>query len=107
MEDLIKNWRTQINKGFFPFIILKAIAKKRQYGYSLLVTINDETGLEVSEGTIYPILVRLNEVGLVSAKWTEQKSGMPRKYYEVSDEGRKAIETMEEMLTNYFKTLKQ
>ncbi|MBB5634480.1 PadR family transcriptional regulator PadR [Pedobacter cryoconitis] len=107
MEELLKNWQVQINKGFYPYIILKSLISRKQYGYSLIVSINDQMGLNVSEGTIYPILIRLNEIGLINSEWVERKSGIPRKYYELSENGMKTIEHMEFLIEGYVKQMKQ
>jgi PadR family transcriptional regulator PadR len=64
------------------------------YGYLLIVKIKECTGLEISEGTIYPILSRLKEDGWLDSKWVEQKTGIPRKYYTLTKDGENMLEEL-------------
>lgn len=87
-------WVTQLKKCVIPLLILELLNENHSYGYLLISMIKDCTGLIISEGTIYPILNRLYEEGLVEYKWIEQKSGIPRKYYILTDNGRSTLSEM-------------
>ena len=77
-------------------LILTALASLQQehYGYSLRKKLID-AGLDIDEGTLYPLLSRMKRAELVSYQWEESKSGPPRKVYTVTPEGRKTLTTLE------------
>lgn len=70
------------------------LERKEYYGYLLIVRIKECTGYDVSEGTIYPILNRLKADELVDCEWVEQKTGIPRKYYRLTKEGKKTLKQL-------------
>ena len=88
-------WRTQVKKGVLEFIILLRLRGADQYGYELITEIKRAMQLDVSEGTVYPLLARLGKDGLVTAYWQEG-DGVPRKYYRLTDQGRKVLRTMQD-----------
>ena len=90
MENKIK----QLRKGILELSILGSLYFESHYGYSLIKTISGEGDIEITEGTIYPILNRLSREGLVSSDWMESKQGPPRKYYSLTNNGRKAVEIL-------------
>ncbi len=92
--DFIKNWDTQLKKGMLPVFVLLTLKKKEYYGYELIEELKSSAGLEVTESTIYPLLTRLMNEGLLIHKWVEQPSGIPRKYYSLSVEGNKKLQEM-------------
>ncbi|MDI1354199.1 MAG: PadR family transcriptional regulator [bacterium] len=92
--EFLQNWDTQLKKGILPLFVLKALSKKECYGYELIQELKLSAGLEVTEGTIYPLLIRLMKYNLLTSKWVEQPSGIPRKYYQISDLGKKALKEM-------------
>lgn len=93
-QKFIDNWITQLKKTILPLLIMSMLDKKEFYGYLLIVRIKECTGYEVSEGTIYPILNRMKSDGLVDSQWVEQKTGIPRKYYKLTNEGRKTLKQL-------------
>jgi PadR family transcriptional regulator, regulatory protein PadR len=90
----IDNWTSQVKKGTLAFMVLKILKDKEFYGYELIEQIKNKTNIEISEGTLYPLLNRLKKEDLVTSKWVEQPSGIPRKYYVLNQNG---IETLIEM----------
>jgi PadR family transcriptional regulator PadR len=92
MENKIK----QLRKGILELAILGALDRKSHYGYSLIKHLTGGNGVELTEGTIYPILSRLAKEGLISAEWVESRQGPPRKYYALTDDGREAHRVLEE-----------
>ena len=86
MENKIK----QLRKGILELAILAALEHRSHYGYSLIRHLTGGNGIELTEGTIYPILSRLAREGLVSAAWAESHQGPPRKYYALTPNGQKA-----------------
>src|SRR6185436_19899382 len=98
MNDFFDNWTVQVRKGVLELCILNALADEERYGYDLVKTLVDVHGLGVTEGTIYPLLSRLRVAGLISSRLEESSSGPARKYYSLTREGRKAMETMNEYM---------
>jgi len=102
-NEFLDKWKSQVKKGTLSFIVLNAISKKELYGYELIEIIKKSTAIEIAEGTLYPLMNRLKKEGLATSKWIEQESGIPRKYYILTDEG---IITLKQML-NYWNELQQ
>jgi len=92
MENKIK----QLRKGILELAIMGALEHRSHYGYSLIKHLTGGNGVELTEGTIYPILSRLSREGLVSAEWAESRQGPPRKYYALTPNGKKAYRVLQE-----------
>jgi PadR family transcriptional regulator, regulatory protein PadR len=90
MENKIR----QLRKGVLELAILGILYRESHYGYSLIRTLTAAGDLELTEGTIYPILGRLAKEGLVRAQWVESRQGPPRKYYTLTAKGRSAFEVL-------------
>jgi len=88
-------WDSQLRKGLLDFIILLYLQKKDFYGYELIRELKRLTDIELSEGTIYPLLNRLKKEDLISSKWVEMETGVPRKYYRITEKGRNALKDMQ------------
>ncbi len=86
MENKIK----QLRKGILELAILGALDRQSHYGFSLIKHLTGDNGIDLTEGTIYPILSRLSREGLVSAEWVESSQGPPRKYYVLTESGSEA-----------------
>ena len=85
------NLITQMKKGILPLVVLLIISKQDSYGYKISSEIEKTLGFEVADGTIYPILMRLCKDELIEPNWVQKESGMPRKYYKITEIGRKYI----------------
>jgi len=73
--------------------ILAALWEGRRYGLEILRRLESDSDLIVSEGTVYPLLTRLKALGLVRSEWVESDAGHPRKYYSLTQAGkRRAME---------------
>lgn len=75
-----------MKKGLLDLCALSLLAKKERYGYELAELLASKT--DSSIGTIYPILRKMKEAGLVTTKLSEDSGGPPRKYYFITDAGR-------------------
>jgi PadR family transcriptional regulator, regulatory protein PadR len=93
-NELIRKWESQVRKGTLDFLILLFLRKKEYYGYELIKVVKDTTELEISEGTIYPLLNRLKREELIASRWLDMDAGMPRKYYQITEKGVRALEEM-------------
>ncbi len=89
-------WKSQIKKGLIEYMILLLLEKKTYYGYELIDMIKQESSIEIAEGTLYPLLNRLKKDGMLSSKWHELESGIPRKYYTITEKGKEQIVLMNE-----------
>jgi DNA-binding PadR family transcriptional regulator len=76
-------------------IILSILASRESYGYAILKRIEDLSGGELSwdDGTLYPVLHRLENEGLLSSVWRVAETGRRRKYYRLTARGHKVLET--------------
>jgi len=90
----MENKITQLRKGILELAVLGCLYHERHYGYSLIKTLVGEGDLDITEGTIYPILSRLFKEELVKAEWVESNQGPPRKYYSLSAKGEQAFEVL-------------
>lgn len=84
--------RSQLLKGILEGCILAIISKETVYGYELAMKLQDQ-GLDVSEGSIYPILLRLQKEKLIQGEMRKSPSGPNRKYYTLTDAGEESLET--------------
>ncbi len=79
-----------MRKGVLEYCILSIINKKEVYASDIIFQLK-EAELIVVEGTLYPLLTRLKNDGLLSYRWEESKTGPPRKYYEITDGGKEFL----------------
>ncbi|XCB30452.1 PadR family transcriptional regulator [Arcanobacterium hippocoleae] len=79
---------SQLRKGAIELIALGLLASCPSYGGQLVERFRDEAGLEVSAGTLYPLLACLRKSGLVVTVWEESPVGPPRKIYELAEAGK-------------------
>lgn len=91
---LFENWSTQLRKGMLELCILNDIRNRQMYGYEIVRRLRKIEGLIISEGTIYPILSRLKRQGLIKTYMQESPEGAPRKYYELTQQGKKLTAQM-------------
>ncbi len=101
--NILDKWKSQVKKGTLSFLVLNAISKKELYGYGLIEIIKRSTAIDIAEGTLYPLMNRLKKEGLTTSKWVEQESGIPRKYYIITDEGKITLKQMR----NYWNKLQE
>jgi PadR family transcriptional regulator PadR len=80
----LENVKAQMRKGVLEFCILSILSKGDAYATDLLNKLK-ESELIVVEGTIYPLLTRQKNAGLLSYRWEESTQGPPRKYYALTD----------------------
>lgn len=83
----IENTKAQMRKGVLEYCILTVLRDEDAYVAEILDTLKDAK-LLVVEGTIYPLLTRLKNAGLLNYRWEESTSGPPRKYYGLTETGK-------------------
>ncbi|MDG1261960.1 MAG: PadR family transcriptional regulator [Flavobacteriales bacterium] len=82
----IENTKAQMRKGVLEFCILSLLAEQEAYPSDIITQLKDAK-LIVVEGTLYPLLTRLKNAGLLNYRWEESTSGPPRKYYSLTETG--------------------
>lgn len=98
----VENTKTQMRKGILEYCILSVIKNNEAYASDIIEKLK-EAKLIVVEGTIYPLLTRLKNAGILQYKWEESQSGPPRKYYSLTLEGANFLLELDET----WKELKQ
>lgn len=86
----IENAKAQMRKGVLEFCILGVLSKGEAYPSDILSGLK-QARLIVVEGTLYPLLTRLKNDGLLSYRWEESTQGPPRKYYQLTESGRQFL----------------
>lgn len=95
----LANWDSQARKGVLVLIVMSALSAREYYGYELVEHILTNAGVEVSDGTLYAILVRLKAEGLVDTRWEAAERGPARKYYALTGDGRALLADMKRSWT--------
>jgi PadR family transcriptional regulator, regulatory protein PadR len=85
------NLLAQMRRGAIEFCVLALLRDRDRYGLDITRTLAADE-LVTSEGTIYPLLARLRQDGLVETNWHESPQGPPRRYYRLTDDGRDALD---------------
>ena len=94
MEPNAENVRSQMRKGVLEYCILCVLAKREAYASSIIEELK-AADMIVVEGTLYPLLIRQKNQGLLSYRWEESTQGPPRKYYCITDKGRAQLTEMD------------
>jgi len=82
----IQNTQSQMRKGVLEFCILSIIRQGEVYPSDLVEKMK-AANLHILEGTLYPLLTRLKNAGVLTYRWVESNSGPPRKYFVMTDQG--------------------
>lgn len=90
----IENAKAQMRKGVLEYCILLVLDGEPLYASNIIQKLK-EAKMIVVEGTLYPLLTRLKNAGLLAYKWEESTQGPPRKYYELTDSGRQFLGELE------------
>jgi len=90
----IENTKAQMRKGVLEYCILLVLDGKPLYASDIIQNLK-EAKMIVVEGTLYPLLTRLKNAGLLTYRWEESTQGPPRKYYELTDRGRDILNELE------------
>jgi len=89
----VENTKAQMRKGILEYCILTVLSKREAYPSDIIEELK-KAKLIVVEGTLYPLLTRLKNAGLLSYNWVESSSGPPRKYYALTDDGKAFLEEL-------------
>ena len=91
IPDIFENLRLELRRGCLILAVLAALRTER-YGYTLRKSLADQ-GMEIDEGTLYPLLRRLETHGLLVSEWREQDKRQKR-FYRLSDDGTQILERL-------------
>lgn len=94
----VDNAKSQMRKGMLEYCIMLLLKDQPCYSSDIIGRLK-EANLLVVEGTLYPLLTRLKNDGVLAYEWQESTQGPPRKYYVLSEEGRQMLEALEEAWT--------
>lgn len=90
----VENTKAQMRKGVLEFCILSILSNGDAYPSEIIERMK-QAKLIVVEGTLYPLLTRLKNTGLLSYRWEESNSGPPRKYYKLTELGIQFLKELE------------
>jgi PadR family transcriptional regulator PadR len=91
----IDNTQSQMRRGILEFCILSVIRRGEAYPSDIVEEMR-ESKLQVLEGTLYPLLTRLKNAGMLTYRWVESSSGPPRKYFSLTEQGETLYRQLEE-----------
>ncbi len=92
---MTERYERQMKKGVLEILVLRLLGEKEQYGYQLISELKCRSGeyFILKEGTLYPILYRLEDDGLVTSEWSAPKGKeVSKKYYRITGKGRAVLE---------------
>lgn len=91
----VENTKAQMRKGILEYCILSILSRGDSYAPQIIAELK-AAEMIVVEGTLYPILTRQKNQGLLTYRWEESPQGPPRKYYSLTNEGREALAQLDE-----------
>lgn len=91
----IDNAKAQMRKGILEYCILSILSREDSYAPKIIAELKDAEMIVV-EGTLYPILTRLKNQGILTYRWEESPQGPPRKYYSLTPDGKEALQQLDE-----------
>ena len=103
--DSPDRWEAQLRKGALEMAALASLWRGRLYGLEIIRFLEKHSQLVLAEGTIYPILNRLKDEGLLASEWVEAVAGHPRKYYSLTVAGRHRLRLMAEAWVSFSRGL--
>ncbi len=93
-------YERQMKKGVLDMLVLKLLESEAKYGYQIIQEMKEKSEdiFILKDGTLYPILYRLEDEGMVISKWSEAVGKqVPRKYYEITEVGKSTLKSIEEL----------
>jgi PadR family transcriptional regulator PadR len=97
----------ELKRGSLELIVLHLLGPGEAYGYGIVSKLTEQTNgaLEVTDGTLYPVLYRLERAGFVAVRWETPERGVPRKYYKLTPAGRSAYTTQRAEWVEFTKSI--
>jgi PadR family transcriptional regulator PadR len=102
-EDARKSIARELKRGTLELTVLHLLAPGEAYGYEIVSTLTarSDGALTVTDGTLYPVLYRLERAGFVEVRWDTPDRGVPRKYYRLTPAGRAELAQLEHEWTTF------
>lgn len=101
----VEGWAAQLRKGSLELAILGALWDRKRYGIEIIRIVKERCDVNVSEGTIYPILSRLKAEDYLVAEWFDAETGHPRKYHWLTKKGRARARALAETWARFTRGL--
>lgn len=97
----------ELRRGSLELVVLHLLAGGEAYGYEIVSKLTADTNgaLEITDGTLYPVLYRLERAGFVAVRWETPERGVPRKYYRLTDAGREELARLTNEWTTFTKAM--
>lgn len=102
----VENTKAQMRKGVLEYCILSILKRSEAYPSEIIEELK-QARMIVVEGTLYPLLTRLKNSGLLTYRWEESKSGPPRKYYRLTETGEHFLTELETTWSELSKAVKR
>lgn len=102
----LESSRSQMRKGMLEFATMLIVSRGKAYASEILAELKG-ADLIVVEGTLYPLLSRLKSQGLVSYTWAESKSGPPRKYYALTEDGKSSLKQLRQVWKELYSSIER
>jgi PadR family transcriptional regulator, regulatory protein PadR len=99
-----ENAQSQMRKGILEYCTLQLLSKQDMYASDIIQQLKDAKMIVV-EGTLYPLLMRQKNAGLLSYRWEESTQGPPRKYYTITEAGKEFLCELDNAWTELIKTV--
>lgn len=90
----IAKWEVQLRKGVLELVVMLSLREREQYGFELINGVAKRASLDLPEGTLYPLMLRLSAENLVSSRMEPGDGRAPRKYYALTPHGREVLSAM-------------
>ena len=93
---MVKAIDRELKRGTLEMILLKLLSERPMYGYELISALEKRGGqaFQLKEGTLYPVLYRLENAGWIEARWETLERGVPRKYYQLTPSGAEQLNAL-------------
>ncbi|MFW5795007.1 MAG: PadR family transcriptional regulator [Bacillota bacterium] len=101
VKELIQQSSQELRRGLLVLSVLASL-KDSQYGYSLIQVLESK-GITIEGNTLYPLLRRLEEQGLLQSQWDTEEGSKPRKYYHTTNKGKEVLKELKDI---WFETVK-
>ena len=86
----------ELKRGTLEMVLLKLLSTREMYGYEIISALQERSKGEflLKDGTLYPVLYRLEQAGYIKPRWETPERGVPRKYYRITPSGARQLETL-------------
>lgn len=105
VADRSPNLMREMRRGAIEYCVLALLRERDMYGFEITRTLAAADGFVTSEGTVYPLLTRIRQEGLVETFWEKSPQGPARRYYRITKEGRRALLSFVDQWTEFRDTV--